>query len=294
MHGLLRIVGILLCAGLFGCASNQHYSLDPNNRALLGKSIGIRVQPVVANPIIDTPFMHYRSNVSLPERLSGAGRQAVQGAGLGAKSGAYVLAGGCGHGKGCIVILAVALAATASGATIGGMTGAVSGVLAGQVELDQGLADVINQAGIPQNLEEAIFTELAGLQSHQVARVSDRNVAGQASDSQSSVPIESQGSDSVIELTLKRMAFVGSSPTGPHYLSIDTKVRVLTQSDHKLIATRDWRYNSDEWSRSYPLAEWQANNGQLLSEAINHFSKQTAGHVRSEIFGLPMIIIPAN
>jgi len=286
-------LSIVLSFGL-GCTIEQHYPLSQEKRALLGKSVGVIAQPVTVGPSYDTKFMHYRSDASLKERLVGSGHQAAKSAIDGAKSGAYVVGalgeGGCRTGKGCALVLAVALATTISGATVGGVAGAISGILAGEVEIQQDVAAAINQAGIPQTLEEAILATLAGVPTKQFSRIVDLERYSRPSGVDDPDKPKDLEIDSIIELSLKRMAFVGTSSKGPHHLSIDIEVRVFKEyqySPHRLLATRNWTYNSDTWSSVYTLEEWQADDARLLSDTIAHFSKQIAGHIKSEFFTCP-------
>lgn len=80
--------------------------------------------------------------------------------------------------------------------------------------------------------------------------------------------LSTEGIDSIVEMILLKMAFIGTSTMGPHHLGI----------------TRWWEYDSDDYAHRYTLSEWQADNGLLLGAELDHFGQLLGSHIKSDIF----------
>lgn len=276
------LVSFLVISGINGCVGETHYPLSKEVRDEMGSSIGIIVTPVTLKPEIETPFMRYRSGVSLQERLIGAGHQALDGIKSGASFG--TLWGSHCYAKGCLLQLALALATASVGATLGGTAGAVSGALAGDVALNPEVAQALHNVAIEDILQQQVFGTLNELKDYRFTKISFHEDVKSSWDRYTA--LRANEVESLIELSMVRAAFVGVANEGVHALSVTVDVKVKKASS-RLFAMRRWEYSSADYSRQYTFAEWQANDGQRLGEELARFASLVGWYIKTEFFTCP-------
>jgi len=258
---------------LHGCITSDEERLA-NSRILTLPSdtrvIAIGVRPALPDATIETPFMHYRSDPDVFERLRGAEKQAWEQAKTGAKFGASMAQCGAG-GRGCGYVAVLALALGVTGATVGTVTGTVSGALAGDMRLDDTVAALLNAAGIPRALQTRLVGE---------SRKEDvRRFVDAPEDSTNPYLAQMAGIDHLIDLMIARFVFVESDNAGLHTLSISVNVAVKDLGWVRIheeqypewtdIDKQTWNYQS----APHTLPEWQANDAMLLTSELEEFYK---------------------
>ncbi len=184
--------------------------------------------------------------------------------------------------NGCLVVVGLALAGATVGGTVGAVTGTISGALAGGFKLPDDVAAAVKQSGVKDLLLRQVQEAVTGVEPFQFSVISYPEQLDAPTLTKTYTQLSVQGIDSVIEMALINMAFVGTETTGPLHLVISIAVRVVRTSDTKVIARRLWEYDSDDYAHRYTLTEWQADDGRLLGNELEYFGKLLGSHVKTE------------
>jgi hypothetical protein len=281
------LLAVLILTSILAACATGHHPLSTDERALMGKSVGVCVGTQTPPAKIVSPFLQYRAGPAVGDRLTGAGSQAVEGMKDGASLGKLFLSqgGACSGGQGgqiagtsgCMVLLVLFLGATATGATVGGTMGAIFGFLSADPELTPEMAAAVTAARIPRALERHIHTRLTGLEPFRVSRCT---VTPPGAVLLPDLP--RLGVDSQLELRLSSIAFMGMRDTGPHRLAIKVKSTLVRARDFAEIDSRSWKYRSE----GHTLAEWQADDAHVFVQELERFYQDLAEKVQKEFFAM--------
>jgi len=274
-------------------SSDPHHPLPSTVRQELGSFIAIGVLPPIERTEVKTPFMRYRSGPTLSSRLSEAKDQtldqALEGAGIGSTTGQVLGLIPCLVKDKCMLQLATVLATTPVGMAIGGATGAASGFLAGQTELSHEVSSAIRGIGIPSLIENEVYNAVKDISGYRFSRISypdDINPLFLAALYES---LTANEVGAVLELSLSRIAFVGTADDGPHDLQIEMTSKLIRTSDLKVLDMRTWAYKSSDWhgGKTHTFAEWRADDALLLRNSLNRFYPLIALWIKRGYFGCP-------
>ncbi len=219
-------------------------------------------------------------------RLSGAGKGAAMGTGVGALYGLSLMAhGGSCSGYACGVIATLAAASATIGGVIGGVAGGISGAVnavpKGEAQkIEATTKKAFHGIGIQKTMAASVFKNSLELPDYTFILL-------EQDDFIISTPynfsfLKERGIDTVLELNVKGGGFKegkGKNPLIAFFMKVHT--RLIRTMDGKEIYSREFEYKSSK----HNSADWLDTDAYLLREEIDNCFKELPRQIAEELFG---------
>jgi len=217
--------------------------------------------------------------------FEGFARGRVAGAGKGAGSTFISCLGQLGNGScsgdicGAVVILWLGVCGVAG--VVGGVVGAVSAAPGATVRgAEADLTSALNTHTIQTALRDRIATvALASGTTLTVATPALWHPSGQTTDYR---PLASRGIDSVLEVAITKAGTQGEGINAPVQVYMEAHVRLVRPGDNSEVFAYDFRYQG----KRLKLAEWSANQGRPLLQALDDGYTALAAQIYDSVFRL--------
>ena len=275
---------LLALVTLLGCAHQPPSPLSEATKAHLG-IIGVVAAP--APPEVDYP---------VPGRggHGGAAIGAAKGLGVG-MLGAVVCTGVMAYCAQCLEGCAVA-AATPYFAARYAVDQATAGVPADTIVAAETAIHAVLAARNPQAVAQEALYRVATAQTGQTLVLLPNAGSVTPPEAPRYPHLAAQGIDTVLELTVQRIAWRGARATGGRSLGriraadlnpaltlvVTVRTRVLTTTE----GTELYGHTRDYVGRSATFTDWGATDAQLLRDELDQLFQEMAGEIIAQVFGV--------
>jgi hypothetical protein len=283
----LRFLPCLLCvAALLGCAHRPPSPLADATQAQLG-TIGVVVAP--APPKVDyrTPGQGGKS---------GAAIGAAKGLGLGVLGAVGCLGalGGCAQCvAGCALVVATPYLATRYA-----IDQATEGVPADTIQAAETAITAVLAERTHQAVVRDAVSRLAAAHTPRTLVPHPGECCPPAAGTTTYRPLAAHGIDTVIEITLQRLALqsrtsgraggdslgrIGAATLNPYLtLAVTARTRVLRTADGTVL----YDHAGEHTGRGATFPDWGANDAQLLRDGLDQLFQEMAREIVAQVFGV--------
>jgi sugar lactone lactonase YvrE len=250
-----------------GCAAKAPAHLPAQIKAQLG-AVGVASARF-------TPRFEFRTPAK--GALAGAGRRAAKWAGVAGGTVAHVPC----VSLDCIAVLAGLVAATAGGAVVGGISGAVDALPADTVrEAEAALTKSLGELRLQEELRDLV-SEVARQKTRQTVVILTDHGPSSPGEATTYDPVVSRRVDSILEVTVLTVALTGDWDINPPLrLVMSGRTRLVRVRDGVELHIAPLEYSSE----ARPFTEWGANEAQPYREELDRALHILAEQIVLEYF----------